>query len=151
MPFRGIMGTSEKLQRPCQAYPKQLPSFRVYHSHLEGLLKYWLLVSAINWHLPLAFAIHCYEDSEKAMAPYSSTLAWKILLTEEPGKRQSMGSWRVGYDWATSLSRIGEGNGNPLQCSCLEDPRDRGACWASVYGVAQSQTRLKWLSSSYED
>ena len=47
-----------------------------------------------------------------------------------------------------SLSCIGEGNGNPLQCSCLENPRDRGASWAAVYGVAQSQTRLKRLSSS---
>ena len=47
-----------------------------------------------------------------------------------------------------SLSCTGEGNGNPLQCSCLENPRDRGAWWAAVYGVAQSQTRLKWLSSS---
>ena len=47
-----------------------------------------------------------------------------------------------------SLSCIGEGNGNPLQCSCLENPRDRGAWWAAVYGVAQSWTRLKWLSSS---
>ena len=47
-----------------------------------------------------------------------------------------------------SLSRIGEGNGNPLQCSCLENPRDRGAWWAAVYGVAQSRTRLKRLSSS---
>ena len=47
-----------------------------------------------------------------------------------------------------SLSCIGEGNGNPLQCSCLENPRDRGAWWAAVYGVAQSRTRLKCLSSS---
>ena len=47
-----------------------------------------------------------------------------------------------------SLSCIGEGNGNPLQCSCLENPRDRGAWWAAVYGVAQSRTRLKRLSSS---
>ena len=47
-----------------------------------------------------------------------------------------------------SLSCIGEGNGNPLQCSCLENPRDGGAPWAAVYGVAQSRTRLKWLSSS---
>ena len=46
-----------------------------------------------------------------------------------------------------SLSRIGEGNGNPLQCSCLDNPRDRGAWWAAVYGVTQSQTRLKRLSS----
>ena len=43
---------------------------------------------------------------------------------------------------------IGEGNGNPLQCSCLENPRDGGAWWAAVYGVAQSRTRLKRLSSS---
>ena len=47
-----------------------------------------------------------------------------------------------------SLSRIGEGNGNPLRCSCLENPGDGGAWWAAVYGVAQSQTRLKRLSSS---
>ena len=47
-----------------------------------------------------------------------------------------------------SLSCIGEGNGNPLQCSCLENPRDRGAWWAAVSEVAQSRTRLKRLSSS---
>ena len=47
-----------------------------------------------------------------------------------------------------SLSCIGEGNGNPLQCSCLENPRDGGAWWAADYGVAQSRTRLKRLSSS---
>ena len=47
-----------------------------------------------------------------------------------------------------SLSCIGQGNGNPLQCSCLENPRDRGAWWAAVYGVVQSGTRLKQLSSS---
>ena len=47
-----------------------------------------------------------------------------------------------------SLSCIGEGNGNPLHCSCLENPRDGEDWWAAVYGVAQSQTRLKWLSSS---
>ena len=87
--------------------------------------------------------------SEKAMAQHSSTLAWKMPWTEEPGGLQSMGSLRVGHDWVTSLSLscTGEGNGNPLQCSCLENPRDGGAWWAAVYGVAQSQTRLKWLSS----
>ena len=47
-----------------------------------------------------------------------------------------------------SLSYIGEGNGNPLQYSCLENPRDRGTWWAAVYGVAQSRTRLKQLSCS---
>ena len=85
------------------------------------------------------------------MATHSSTLAWKIPRTEEPGGLQSMGLLRVG---TTSLSLslftlcIGEGNGNPLQCSCLENPRDGRAWWAAVYGVAQSWTRLKRLSSS---
>ena len=76
--------------------------------------------------------------------------------TGRPGVLQFMGSQRVEYDWATALnstelrevSCIGEGNGNPLQCSCLENPRDGGAWWAAVYGVAQSQTGLKWHSSS---
>ena len=89
---------------------------------------------------------------EKEMATHSSTLAWKIPWMEEPVRLQSMGSQRVGHVWAMhfhfSLSCIGEGNGNPLQCSCLENPRDRRAWWAAVYGVAQSRTRLKWLSSS---
>ena len=60
------------------------------------------------------------------MAPHSSILAWKIPWMEEPGRLQSMGSLRVQHDWVTSLSLscIGEGNGNPLQCSCLENLRD---------------------------
>ena len=72
--------------------------------------------------------------TEKAMAPHSSTLAWKIAWTEEPGRLQSMGSLRVRRDSETSPSCIGEGNGNALQCSCLENPRDGGAWWAAVYG-----------------
>ena len=82
------------------------------------------------------------------MAIQSSTLAWQIPWTEEPGRLQSMGSLGVRHDWATSLSCIGEGNGNPLQCSCLENPRDGGPWWAAVYGVAQNRTRLKRLSSN---
>ena len=97
-------------------------------------------------------AVYSPANSEKAMATHSSTLAWKIPWMEEPGRLQSMGSLRAGHDWVTSLhfslSCIGEGNGNPLQCSCLENPRDGGAWWAAVSGVAQSLTRLKWLSSS---
>ena len=89
-----------------------------------------------------------YIDTEKAMAPHSSTLAWKLPWMEKPPGLQSMGSLRVGHNWATSLSHIGEGNVNPLQCSCLESPRDGGALWAAGYGVAQSRTRLKRLSSS---
>ena len=78
------------------------------------------------------------------MAPHSSTLAWKVPWMEEPGRLQSMGSLRVGttkrLHFRFSLSYIGEGNGNPLQCSCLEDIKDRGAWWAAIYGVVQSWT-----------
>ena len=89
------------------------------------------------------------HTSEKAMAPHSSTLAWKIPWMEEPGGLQSMGSdttERLHFHF--SLSCIGEGNGNPLQCSCLENPRDSRAWWATIYGVTQSRTQLKWLISS---
>ena len=86
------------------------------------------------------------------MAPHSRTFAWKITWMEEPGRLQSMGSLGLdtteGLHFHFSLSCIGEGNGNPLQCSCLENPRNAGAWWAAVYGVAQSRTRLKRLSSS---
>ena len=105
-----------------------------------------------NSHYLFPFEIFLAPHTEKAMAPHSSTPAWKIPWTEEPGGLQSMGSLRVGHEWATSfhfsLSCIGEGNGGPLQCSCLENPRDGGAWWAAVSGVAQSRTRLKQCSSS---
>ena len=85
------------------------------------------------------------------MATHSSTLAWQIPWAEEPGGLQSMGSLesdtteRLPFHF--SLSCTGEGNSNPLQYSCLENPRDREACWAAIYGVAQSRTRLTQLSS----
>ena len=81
--------------------------------------------------------------TEKAMAPHSSTFAWKIPWMEEPGRLQSMGSLESdmteGLHFCFSLSCTGEGNGNPLHCSSLENPRDGEAWWAAVYGVAQSQ------------
>ena len=71
---------------------------------------------------------------------------WRSLVGCGP-----WGHW-VGYDWATSLSlftfMIGEGNDKPLQCSCLENPRDGGAWWAAVYGFTQSWTRLKQLAAA---
>ena len=89
---------------------------------------------------------------EKAVAPHSSTLAWKIPWMEEPGELRSMGSLRVRHAWRLhfhfSVSRIGEGNGHLLQCSCLENPRDGGAWWAAVYGVTQSQTQLSDLAAA---
>ena len=83
------------------------------------------------------------------MAPHSSTLAWKIPWMEEPGRQQSTGSaksqprlsdFTFTFHFHVSLSCIGEGNGNPLQCCCLENPRDGGAWWAAIYGVSQSRT-----------
>ena len=101
------------------------------------------------WHLSFNSSL----SAEKAMAPHSSTLAWK----KSHGQRSLVGCCPWGWEepdmterlhFHFSLSCIGEGNGNPLQCSCLENPRDGGVWWAAVYGVAQSRTRLKWFSSS---
>ena len=76
-----------------------------------------------------------------------NSYGWRSLVGCSPwGPKESDTTERLHFHF--SLSYIGEGNGNPLQCSCLENPRDRGALWAAVYGVAQSQTRLKRLSSS---
>ena len=89
---------------------------------------------------------------EKAMATHSSTLAWKIPWAEEPGRLQSTRSLRLGHNWVTSLSLFTfmhwRGNGNPFQCPCLENPRDGGAWWAAVYGVAQSRTQWSNLAAA---
>ena len=109
------------------------------------------------WHLFIwcyfTLVCRCIANlSEKAMAPHSNTLAWKITWRRSLVGCSPWGHW--GSDTTEplhfhfSLSCIGEGNGNPLQYSCLENPKDRGAWWAAVYGVTQSWTWLKWLSSS---
>ena len=86
------------------------------------------------------------------MAPHSSTLTWKIPWTEEPGRLQSMGSQRVGHDWATSLSLFTvmqwRRKWQPTPVFLPGESQRWGAWWAAVCGVAQSRTRLKWLSSS---
>ena len=72
---------------------------------------------------------------------------WRSLVGCSPWDRQESDTTeRLHFHF--SLSCIGEGNGNPLQCACLENPRDGAAWWAAVYGVTQSQTQLKRLSSS---
>ena len=92
------------------------------------------------------------DPLEKEMAIHSSILAWRIPWTEESDRlrpqdrEESDTTERFHFDF--SLSCIGEGNGNPLQCFCLENPRDGEAWWTAVYGVAQSRTRLKRPSSS---
>jgi len=87
------------------------------------------------------------------MATHSSTLAWKIPWMEEPGRLQSMGLLRVRHNWATSLSLFTfthwRRKWQPTPVFCLETGTGTGgAWWAAVYGVAQSPTRLKRLSSS---
>jgi len=84
-------------------------------------------------------------DPEKAMASHSSTVAWKIPWTEEPAGLQSMGSLELDtterLHFHFSLSCIGEGNGNPLQCSCLENPRDGGSLvGCRLWGRTESDT-----------
>ena len=88
--------------------------------------------------------IHCHPTP--VLLPGESH-GWRSLVGCSPwGRWESDTTERLPFHF--SLSLIGEGNGNPLQCSCLENPKDRGAWWAAVSGVSQSRTRLKRLSSS---
>ena len=97
------------------------------------------------------FTFH-FHALEKEMAAHSSVLAWRIPGTGEPSGPPSMGSHRVGHDWsdlaaaaaACTVSSMysGQGDGTPLQYSCLENPMDGGAWWAAVPGIAKSRTRL---------
>ena len=86
------------------------------------------------------------------MASHSSTLAWKITWAEEPGRLQSMGSLRVGHDWVTSFSLFTfmhwRRKWQPTPVFLSGESQGRGSLVAAIYGVAQSWTRLKWLSSS---
>ena len=101
----------------------------------------------------LRLGSHSYL-SEWGVRLTSTTVSSKVTNLEFGRCWDSQNSGSVESDMTEplhfhfSLSCTGEGNGNPLQCSCLENPRDWGAWWAAVYGVAQSQTRLKRLSSS---
>ena len=115
--------------------------------------------STCSWSLSLnatsflLLSIYClpgFPGLEQKMTTHSSTLAWKIpwsLVGYRPwGHKESDTTVQLHFHF--SLSCTGEANGNPLQCSCLENPRDGGVWWAVIYGVAQSRTRLKRLSSS---
>ena len=87
-----------------------------------------------QWH-PTPVFLPGKSHGQRSLVGCSLWGRWGLDTTERP-------------HFHFSLSCIGEGNGNPLQCSCLENPRDGGAWWAAVYGVVQSRTRLKRLSSS---
>ena len=104
------------------------------------------------WMLNMVQVFFRWDSLEKAMAPHSSILTWKIPWMEEPGRLQSMGSWRVRHDWATSLSLFTfthwRRKWQPTPVFLPGEPRDGGAWWAAVYGVAESRTWLKRLSSN---
>ena len=111
----------------------------------------------------LYYPLPCFILYSKAKFASYSRCFWRrqwhptpvLLPGKSHGRRSLVGCSPWGFEeldtterlhFHFSLSYIGEGNGNPLQCSCLENPRDGGAWWASVYGVTRSRTRLKRLS-----
>ena len=112
------------------------------------------------WFPPGSHYFPCYVNCQHVTS-FSRRRQWHptpaLLPGKSHGQRRLVGCSPWGREESNttdrlhfhfSLSCIGEGNGNPLQCSCLESPRDGGAWWEAVYGVAQSRTRLKRLSSS---
>ena len=128
-------------------------------------LIYSLLVPSYDSAVPVCESIHTHTHTHVYVYTYTHEFGlprqWHptpvLLHGESHGRRSLVGcsSWgleeldtteRLHFHF--SLSCTGEGNGNPLQCSCWENPRDWGAWWAAVYGVTQSRTRLKRLSSS---
>ena len=106
------------------------------HLIFEKIL-FWAIISLSHLHWFLTYSFTCMTSN--LVKPQERGIS---LL----GKNVSV-SWMEKFK-RTQYTFYGEGSGTPLQCSCLENPRDRGAWWAVIYGVAQSQTRLKWVSSS---
>ena len=107
-----------------------------------------------SWLTPLHLldlGIGCHRRRQWQPTPVllpGKSHGWRSLVGCSPWGREESRTLTERPHFHFSLSCIGEGNGNPLQCSCLENPRDSRAWWAAVYGVAQSQTRLKRLTSS---
>ena len=101
---------------------------------LEYLSRDYILKGRMQWH-PTPVLLPGKSHAQRSLVDWNPWGCEESDMTEQ-------------LHFHFSLSCIGEGNGNPLQYSCLENPRDWGAWWAAIYGVAQSQTWLKWLSSS---
>ena len=111
-----------------------LKSLLQHHSSKASILRYSAFIRRRQWQ-PTPVFLPGKSHGRRSLVGYSP---W--------GRKESDMTERLHFHF--SFSCIGEGNGNPLQCSCLENPRDGGAWWAAVYGVAQSRTQLKRLSSS---
>ena len=118
---------------------KNFPQFVVihtvkrFHEVNEAVVDVLEFFCFFLWSTPVLLTGNCH--GWRSLVGCSPWGCWELDMTQ----------W-LHFDF--SLSCFGEGNGNPLQCSCLENPRDSGAWWAAVYGCAQSWTRLKRLSSS---
>ena len=123
--WASVYGVAQSRTRPSD-FPFPLPHIVVISTSTEGWRR--------QWH-PTLVLLPGKSHGQKSLVGCSPWGRWELDTTE----------W---LPFHFSLSCIGEGNGNPLQCSCLENPRDGGAWWAAVYGVTQSWTRLKRLSSS---
>ena len=117
-----------------QTWSESSTTFSQESLEKAGIDSDWLNNRRRQWH-PTPVLLPGKSHGQRSLVGCSPWGRWESDMTE-----------RLHFHF--SLSCIGEGNGNPLQCSCLENPRDGGVWWAAVYGVAQSRTRLKRLSSS---
>ena len=119
------------------------------HKLVQILIDIWMFLTSTH---KKKYGCRLQTGSEKAMAPHSSTLAWKIPWTEEPGRLQSMESWRVGHDWATSLSLFTfmhwRRKWKPTPVFLPGESQGLRSPWTAIYGITQSRTQLKRLSSS---
>ena len=158
--LRGNMECLElKSENKCASWKQTLPAFRAVSEMSLGKCRFTMCKSCGRGpstrqpehiaYFPLRVHI---LDIHRPMATHSSTLALKIPWAEEPGRLQSMGSLGVEHDWATSLSLFAfmhwRGKWHPTPVPLPGESQGWEVWWARVYGVAQSWTQLKWLSSS---
>ena len=127
----------------------QKESKQWFHKLVQILIDFWMFLTPAH---KKKYGVGCNQDQRRQWQPTPSLLPWK---SHGPRSLVGCSPWSCEESDKTeplhfhfSLSCTGEGNGNLLQCSRLENPRGGGAWWADIYGVAQSQTRLKRLSSS---
>ena len=148
-------GNGNLFQNSCRKNPTDRGTWQ---ATVHGVTKSRTQLSTLSYTqpVPTAFSM-AFKASYKMLSPYPQWHPIPVLLPRKSHRQRSLvdcspwGRWGLDVTerlpFHFSLSCVGEGSGNPLQCSCLENPRDGGAWWAAVYGVAQSRTWLKWLSS----
>ena len=144
----------------CDPIDGSPPGFLIPEILQARTLEWVAIPFSRKWRRNYIKAIYCHP----AYLTYVQSTSWKVTCWKNLKRETKLISYVLEHNfrirelwfesWFHGLQLndlrhvIGEGNGNPLQCSCLENLRDGGAWWAAIYGVTQSQTRLKWLSSS---